>query len=203
MENLNQQLKEALQAGSPVNISGFLREFEENSLNPDFQYTEETAVFHLFACYLTNNLTLAKLLYSRLPEDLKKPTNVELTQSWHLGTFLCKKDFSKVFELLNVTRWNHSQILAKMLADKLRSDIKVVISKGFSSIQEDKACSMLGVNKQNLAELCQQWGWQYAEPFVRPVPFESKEHAREVSQYDVQLVTQLMNFLENQPYVLN
>ena len=60
MEDLSQELHKNLSSGAAINISGYLRDFEYHSLfsTP----TTASLIFHLFSCYLTDELQNARLL---------------------------------------------------------------------------------------------------------------------------------------------
>jgi CSN8/PSMD8/EIF3K family len=194
MEDLSEELRKNLKSGAVLNISYYLRKFEENSLQA--APTTEIYILHLFAYYLTNNLQDARLLWKRIPS----PKSGELEKVWEIGKSLIRKDYSKAIHLINSFHWIVSADIVLMLRRKLIEDTRIRISKSYISIELNKLAEILSLNDGEIQFLIDKWGWKVENNFVLPVS-APKNYVRNVEDRDVLLITQLVAFLEQKNHI--
>lgn len=141
-----------IENGTPINLSAFIRQWEQEALDPRYRYNPTQVLFQIFCYFLTDKLSEARLLYKRLPNELKNenPNNSELLAAWAVGKFLIKNDLARAQKKIFSTHWRDGRDLATILKRKLTQDAKNLIAKTYVSIQINKAAELLGVSDFDL-----------------------------------------------------
>ena len=196
MEEPYRELAQYLHSGAAVSISQYLRKFEEDELikSP----SKETFTFHLFACYITGNLIHSKLLWKRAPKSLKGPGEIE--KVWEIGKYLLKSNIPSALKLINSHHWILSEHIAKLLKKKLFEDIKKRIQSAYISIELSKFAEYFSVPQGEARTLCQTWDWKIEQEFVYPVQ-ASPRRPRGIEDHDINIITELVNFLEQKAHI--
>lgn len=196
MENLYQELANNIHSGAAVSISQYLREFERISLSN--ASTKESLIFHLFACYITDQLSHARLLWKRTPNNIKIPG--ELDKVWELGKHLINHEHAKALHLINSYHWILSSDVIKILKTKLISDSKRRISSAYTSIPILKISEQLGINENATLELLKAWGWNTEYGYVFPTSAQIDSN-RVAEERDIEVITELVGFLEQKYHI--
>jgi hypothetical protein len=191
MEDLYSELARNLNSGAAVSISQYLRNFEE--LEYTSESSKESFIFHLFACYITNNLVHGKLLWKRIPSSQKTPG--ELEKVWLIGKSLLQNQIPAALKTINTTHWMVSEHIVKILKSKLIEDTKKQIESSYISIELQILSEYLASSKQEVLDYIKKWGWRVDGDFVYPTQNRQKT-TRVVEDHDIYVVTQLVNYLE-------
>lgn len=191
MEDLYRELSKNLNSGAAVSISQYLRKFEELEYISDS--SKESLIFHLFSCYITNNLVHGKLLWKRISPSQKTPG--ELEKVWLIGKCLLQNRVASALQTINNTHWVLSEHIVKILKSKLIEDTKKRIESSYISIELTKITEYLACTKAEAESLCKAWGWKVENEFVYPCK-RSVRSSRVVEDHDIYVVTQLVNYLE-------
>lgn len=191
MEDLYRELSKNLNSGAAISISQYLRKFEELEYTSDF--SKESLIFHLFSCFITNNLVHSKLLWKRIPQSQKTPG--ELEKVWLIGKSLLQNRTPSALQTINSTQWVLSEHIVKILKSKLVEDTRKRIESSYISIELSKISEYLACNKSEAESLCKTWGWKVEGEFVYPCK-RSVRNSRVVEDHDIHVVTQLVSYLE-------
>uniref|UniRef100_A0A6G1SM03 COP9 signalosome complex subunit 8 n=1 Tax=Aceria tosichella TaxID=561515 RepID=A0A6G1SM03_9ACAR len=115
----------------------------------------------LLAIYLLfNDLTSAKFLWKRIPDDVKAANN-ELSVIWSVGKLMWKKNYSEIYGTIDsIPVWpNHLKNIMKLISESTRQRVIELISKAYSSISLNDASQLLGLNNDETLKLAEQLNW--------------------------------------------
>ncbi|OMJ75927.1 hypothetical protein SteCoe_24822 [Stentor coeruleus] len=196
MEDIYKELANNINSGAAINISEYFRKFEEISLNS--MPSRESLIFYLFSCYLTDHLIHAKMLWKRIPNSLKGPS--ELEKVWEIGKLLIKSEHSRVLNLINTHHWILSQHIILMLRKKLIEDTKKRISRSYSSLEVVQFAKYLDCDNNEAVNTAGRWGWEVKQGFVFPCNIE-RQVSRATEERDVRLISQIVGYLEQKYHI--
>lgn len=196
MDKLAEELHNNLRSGAAVNISGYLRQFEEAALTANVSLN--SLILQLFACYITDKLIHAKLAWKRVPISLK--TTPELEKTWKVGKDLLKKEYSSALALLNSYHWIVAADVVGLLKKKLIEDTKKRVAKTYVSIETSKFAEFLSVNLDQALEIAGNWGWRVENNYIFPIQVQ-KDYVKEVEERDISLITELVSYLEQKNHI--
>jgi COP9 signalosome complex subunit 8 len=117
----------------------------------------------LLAIYLLfNDLTSAKFLWKRIPDNVKA-TNNELSVIWSVGKLMWKKNYSEIYRTIDsIPIWpNHLKNIMKLISESTRQRVIGLISKAYSSISLNDASQLLGLNNDETLRLAEKLNWQH------------------------------------------
>ncbi|OMJ96234.1 hypothetical protein SteCoe_194 [Stentor coeruleus] len=196
MEDIYKELASNINSGAAINISEYFRKFEEISLNS--MPSRESLIFYLFSCYLTDHLIHAKMLWKRIPNSLKGPS--ELEKVWEIGKFLIKGEYSKALILINNHHWILSQHIILLLKRKLIEDAKKRIARSYLSLEVGQFAKVLDCDNNEAINTAGRWGWEVKQGFVFPCSVERQAN-RAAEERDVRLITQIVGYLEQKYHI--
>lgn len=109
---------------------------------------------------LLNDLTSAKFLWKRIPDNLKQ-SNKELKLIWQVGQCLWRKEYHEVYSIVKDNpNWpNHLKNIMNLVVEATRKRAIILISNAYSSIKYSDASKLLGLEEDKMFELAQSCGW--------------------------------------------
>lgn len=119
----------------------------------------------LLAIYLLfNDLSSAKLLWKRIPTDIKE-ANEELSIIWQVGKLMWKKSYAEIYPVINsCPTWpNHLKNIMHLIMDSTRQRVVKLISKAYSNISVADASAMLGLSQSDTLKLANELKWVHDE----------------------------------------
>lgn len=117
----------------------------------------------LLAIYLLfNDLTSAKFLWKRIPNDVKEANN-ELSVIWLVGKHMWSKNYPDIYAVINAyPAWpNHLKKIMKIILDSTRQRATNLIIKAYSTIQLSDASKLLGLPDVDTLVLAKQQDWTF------------------------------------------
>ncbi|KAI2804665.1 COP9 signalosome complex subunit 8 [Blomia tropicalis] len=156
----------------------------------------------LLAIYLLiNDLPNAKLLWKRIPKDIKE-SNSEIQAVWDVGIKISLRQFSSIYSLIDQTQWpSHLNNIMNCIKESTRDRLLTLISKAYTSYEFKDLVLCLGLSETETMEKISKLGWTYEHDngFVVPTKQDSSNDDAPVPSFD-QLMTKLteyVSFLEN------
>jgi COP9 signalosome complex subunit 8 len=122
----------------------------------------------LLAIYLLfNDLTSAKFLWKRIPDDVKAANN-ELSVIWSVGKLMWKKNYSEIYQTIDsIPVWpNHLKNIMKLISESTRQRVIELISKAYSSISLNDASQLLGLNNDETLKVAEKSNWLHEDGFL-------------------------------------
>lgn len=119
----------------------------------------------LLAIYLLfNDLTSAKFLWKRIPNEIKDE-NSELSIIWTVGKLMWKKNYAEIYAVINsCSSWpNHLKNIMNLIYESTRERATNLISRAYSSINISDAARLLGLSQQDTISLASKLNWTYEE----------------------------------------
>lgn len=119
----------------------------------------------LLAIYLLlNDLTSAKFLWKRIPDQIKQE-NDELSTVWQVGKLMWKRNYSEIYQVIKSRpTWpNHLRNIMNLITDVTRQRAQLLISRAYSTIEISMASNLLGLSREETLNLANQLGWQFDE----------------------------------------
>ena len=152
-----------------------LQECERAELQPDTAPPNLTPIkmyqVHLLALLLNRELTAARALWRRIPQQFK--VDPELHALWKVGKAVFKHDTPLALTTLKDNNWSE-QIIAPLCSALRRSLIEFElqnIGRAYSRITLDKMASRIGDSAENVSALASSRGWNVScDGIVSPVP---------------------------------
>lgn len=117
----------------------------------------------LLAIYLLfNDLTSAKFLWKRIPNEIKV-VNKELSVIWTVGKLMWKKNYSEIYKTINsCPSWpNHLKNIMKLILESTRQRVTNLIARAYSTITLNDASRLLGLTNEETLELARSQNWSY------------------------------------------
>lgn len=195
---LKERIQEALEQGT-VNISGFLRQIEEDRVSPAFIYDETICIFYLVGCYVTGELNRAIIFIQSLPASYRSKTfkNKELVNSILVGKFLYEKDYRKFFNIIKNSHWKESGNFIGLLNKRVAEEVAKLIKTKYRSISIDNACLMLGVSNEKYQEISEFLNAEIDNGhFIMRSETTRNKETRAISEDDISRITDLIMFFE-------
>lgn len=143
------------------NYSSLLIDLENQELSSAGRCSDRVYA-QLMAIYLlTNDLQNAKLLWKRIPTQLKQ-TSDDLKAIWEIGKLLLKHKSSDIFVLIDSYEWpNFLLNIMKELKDEIKRKNLNLIQKSYSYISIGDLKRMLYIQQEDeLLSICKQMNWQ-------------------------------------------
>lgn len=117
----------------------------------------------LLAIYLLfNDLTSAKFLWKRIPQEIKESNN-ELAIIWTVGKLMLKKNYSEIYATIkSFPSWpNHLKNIMRLILESTQQRVTNLINRAYSSISLSTATRILGLSNEDTLMLAQSQGWTY------------------------------------------
>jgi len=156
----------------------------------------------LLAVYLlTNDLPNAKLLWKRIPANLKEET-VELKAIWTIARALLERKLSEVYGLLKAHEWpTYIRNIMACLQERTRERVLQLIGQSYSHITVEYFRQLLGVSsEEEILQIIKDTDWKVdaASNHVLPTRIVAEEESdKDTSQEQLQKLTEYVAFLEN------
>ena len=157
-------------------------------------HDKDVVVIYLFSSYLTHNLQQARGIWLSLSPALRQDSAI--LAAWNLGKTLIQRNFKAVYEILDGTQWQSAAQLAATFRIQFSQQMIKIVAKAYSSLTIASACELLGVRSESLISLCNSYGWTVTGDLVYPKSTKA-ESANPVSAADIERLTNLLAFLEN------
>jgi hypothetical protein len=165
-------------------------------LQLDDQQSREFYVFHFFACYLTNQPHLAKMLWKRVPEKYRddKPANLELRHTWEVGKALFKRTYPQVYREIDTFGWQTPTVVQEFRRHFVLR-MTQLIATAYRTISFVDAAGLLGLAPEAVSEYSRRQGWQVEGDYVKPNS-QSQVAAKDFTHESLENLTKLMTYLE-------
>jgi COP9 signalosome complex subunit 8 len=136
---------------------------EGQELESPADQTSPQVYGQLLAIYLLfTDLTSAKFLWKRIPDNVKAANN-ELSVIWSVGKLMWKKNYSEIYRTIDsIPVWpNHLKNIMKLISESTRQRVIELISKAYSSISLNDASQLLGLTNAETLKLAEQLSWRH------------------------------------------
>jgi hypothetical protein len=165
-------------------------------LQLDDQQSREFYVFHFFACYLTNQPHLAKMLWKRVPEKYRddKPANLELRHTWEVGKALFRRTYLQVYREIDSFGWQTPTVVQEFRRQFVIR-MTQLIATAYRTLSIVDAAGLLGLAPEAVSEYSRRQGWQVEGNYVKPNS-RSQVAAKEFTHESLENLTKLMTYLE-------
>lgn len=137
------------------------QELESGGASPQV-YGQLLAIYLLF-----NDLTSAKFLWKRIPNDVKE-ANSELSIVWLVGRLLWKRNYPEIYGVINsCSKWpNHLRNIMNLILESTRARAKALISKAYSTILITEASKLLGLSEEETIKMAQELDWSHDSTYL-------------------------------------
>ena len=174
----------------------------------DQDETSDNVYKHLLIYYLLDeNVMKAKILWKRIPKQLKSEQQTELNKLWNLVQHQIQRHYTQTFELINRHRnanalnmFSNQELnnLVLQFADKTRERLLNLIDAAYSSISIQELSQMLGLNSDEVVRICllREWELDETKNFLFPKRKENKENVGISNRVQMQQLTSLVSYLE-------
>ena len=146
-----------------LDYASLSKKLETQELESPGGQTSPQVYGQLLAIYLLiNDLTSAKFLWKRIPDDIKA-ANAELSLIWSVGKLMWKKNYAEIYKTINsCPTWpNHLKNIMKLILESTRQRVTELISKAYSSISLKDATNLLGCTEEETLNIAQTLSWSY------------------------------------------
>lgn len=149
-------------------LAEFVNNCEQTEL--DGLATAETYAQLLAVYLLQNDLSNAKFLWKRIPEDVKMNAN-ELQKIWNVGCKMWLKDYSGIYVALRQDWSVKIQPIMGMLQSDVQDHLFELVQKAYTSIHVDNFSVFVGMDAENALQVARDHNWQYdsATKMLSPV----------------------------------
>ncbi|KAH9421767.1 COP9 signalosome complex subunit 8 [Dermatophagoides pteronyssinus] len=185
------------------NYKSLVSNLERQELNAAMNGPASPQIYgQLLAIYLLiNDLPNAKLLWKRIPNEIKQ-SNPEIQAVWNVGVKLFKRELSDIYSLVDSVEWPlHLKNIMNCIKEATRNRMLNLIGKAYSYIRLDDVSSFLGYDETQTIEKIHALGWQYDcdTRFVTPKKMPNTMDDSSNSTLDELMIklTELVSFLEN------
>lgn len=148
---------------------------------------------------LTKDLSNAKLLWKRIPADMKTDSE-ELKAVWEVGKTMWKRDYSGFHAKINACEW--SEVIKRIML-QYKMDITEhcfsLVAGGYTSIELNYLANMLGLTPAETIAAIQKKQWTYIEEdkIIKPVKtkkdvtydLQNEEHLEKLTRHILYLET--------------
>uniref|UniRef100_G3MRD5 COP9 signalosome complex subunit 8 n=1 Tax=Amblyomma maculatum TaxID=34609 RepID=G3MRD5_AMBMU len=153
----------------------------------------------LLAIYLLqSDLVNAKLLWKRIPREIKL-YHPEIRNIWKVGQAIWNKDFPAMHASLTQEWPEHVKFVMQELRVRMKRRALTLVTKAYSSISVDHACSLMGIDKPELAAVVNSLGWAFdgTRAMVFPKPPAATNEDPSTAEEHLSKLTNFSSFLEN------
>ncbi|XP_027197722.2 COP9 signalosome subunit 8 [Dermatophagoides pteronyssinus] len=185
------------------NYKSLVSNLERQELNAAMNGPASPQIYgQLLAIYLLiNDLPNAKLLWKRIPNEIKQ-SNPEIQAVWNVGVKLFKRELSDIYSLVDSVEWPlHLKNIMNCIKEATRNRMLNLIGKAYSYIRLDDVSSFLGYDETQTIEKIHTLGWQYdcETRFVTPKKMPNTMDDSSNATLDELMIklTELVSFLEN------
>ncbi|XP_077500779.1 COP9 signalosome complex subunit 8-like isoform X2 [Amblyomma americanum] len=171
---------------------------EQQELEASDGIASPQAYGQLLAIYLLqNDLVNAKLLWRRIPYDIKQ-SHLDLGQIWKVGQAMWKKNFPAVHAALSQEWPDDLKPIMQELNERMRMRALMLVGKAYTSISVEDTCSFLAVPKHELASFVSPLGWvvDFASGMVSPKPIAVTHDSGAYEEHMIRL-TNFASFFES------
>lgn len=164
-------------------------------------YGQLLAIYILF-----NDLTSAKLLWKRIPDEIKQE-NVELSVIWSVGRYMWKKEYPEIYKAIgSCPLWpNHLKNIMNLIIETTRKRAEELITKAYSTVRLTQVANLLGLTEEQTPQFVASRKWVYETDtgFVvinKNLDLESRNPTKAVIENCPELLEKLTDyilFLEN------
>lgn len=142
------------------NYESLLYDLENQELSSNGKCSDRVYAQLLAIYLLTNDLQNAKLLWKRIPKDVKTNSD-DLKAIWQIGTSLLKRKSSEIFGLIDGYEWpNFLLNIMKELKEEIRKNNLNLIQKSYSYISINDFKRMLYLQTEDeLIEIVKTKNW--------------------------------------------
>lgn len=144
-----------------LDYASLAKALESQELESPAGQTSPQIYGQLLAIHLLfNDLTSARLLWKRIPDQIKT-TNNELALIWTVGKLMWKKNYSEIYSTINSCPvWpNHLKNIMKLILESTRQRVISLISRAYSSISLSNAAQLLGLSQEETIALAPSLNW--------------------------------------------
>lgn len=146
-----------------LDYASLAKTLESQELESPAGQTSAQVYGQLLAIHLLfNDLTSARLLWKRIPEQIKT-TNNELALIWTVGKLMWKKNYAEIYPTINSCPvWpNHLKNIMKLILESTRQRVISLISRAYSSLSLSNAAQLLGLSPEETLVLAGSLNWSY------------------------------------------
>lgn len=119
----------------------------------------------LLAIYLLfNDLTSAKFLWKRIPDEIKDQ-NSELSIIWSVGKMMWKKNYAEIYDIVkSCPSWpNHLKNIMNLILQSTRNAAAKLITKAYSTIHISNASRLLGMTNEEVMDWALSNKWTFED----------------------------------------
>lgn len=118
---------------------------------------------HMLSLLLTDDLTEARFLWRRLPEEVRP----QVEPTWRLTQALWRKDRAQFFRVAEAEDWNEgARPLVDELVCRIRGRAIELIRRAYSVVPVEMVARLVGVRVQDVPDLATSNGWRVEGGFV-------------------------------------
>ncbi|KAF7488665.1 COP9 signalosome complex subunit 8 [Sarcoptes scabiei] len=179
------------------------KNLEHQELKSSLNETVSPLVYgQLLAIYiLINDLPNAKLIWKRIPKDIKE-NHKEIVLAWNVGVKIIQRDWAAIYPMIDSVDWpNHLKNIMSCLKESTRERMLISIGKAYSSIKLSDICAALGLDKIETIQKIKTFDWEIDEDGEYVKPKRLIETSAESSQIMMEeltsKLTDFVSFLEN------
>lgn len=135
-----------------------IQELESPAGRPSPQvYGQLLAIYLLF-----NDLTSAKFLWKRIPDEIKRDNN-ELSVIWTVGKMMWKKDYSEIYDTIkSFPMWPiHLKNIMNLILQATRNSAVRLITKAYSTMHISRASSLMGMTEDEMLSWASSNNWTF------------------------------------------
>lgn len=181
-----------------------LAELEAQELQAEDEPSDKLYAQLLALYILTDDLISAKFLWKRIPAGIKTD-NDDLKTIWDIAVNLIRRTPAAVYFLIREREWPpHVKTIMNRIADRVREQQITLISNAYSDIRVEDLTKLTGsLNEAEALKLVADLKWtvdpvsQTVRPCKRDRSPRSVDEDRELSQEQLQKLTEYVAFLEN------
>lgn len=144
-----------------MDYASLAKKLENQELESSTGQASPQVYSQLLAIYLyLNDLTSAKFLWKRIPQDIKK-ANEELSTIWLVGKLMWKKNYSEIHSVISSNpSWpNHLKNIMNLISESIRERSIALINKAYSIISVADVANLLNLSKEETLRLAPKYNW--------------------------------------------
>lgn len=148
-----------------LDYASLARKLETQELESPAGRASPQVYGQLLAIYLLfNDLTSAKFLWKRIPNEIKEE-NSELSIIWSVGRRMWTKDYAEVYGIIkSCPSWpNHLKNIMNLILEHTRNAAAKLITKAYSTIHVSQASRLMGFTKDEMVAWVLSNNWTYEE----------------------------------------
>nr|XP_002126361.1 COP9 signalosome complex subunit 8-like [Ciona intestinalis] len=155
------------------------------------QYCEFLALY-----LLANDLANAKLLWKRIPGDIKSSN--ELKAIWEVFKAVWTHDCKGIHNTIQAYEWsvNIKKIMSEFTLS-VRERYLRLVAHGYTEVKISFLAELLGVGELETCKLIESKGWSVSGAFARPVKTKLEADSVLNNEEHLEKLTQYILFLES------